>query len=162
MDMAEWVKVAEFAKLAGITRQSVYDKIKEYPRYAKKIENVNRVSTDLLDVLAGKAPAAEELDSEPLATTWPDEPAQTVVPEESEIDKARQEIEALRAELAQERRKNDELSRQILDIVKKSQEQTDKILQIADQAQQLERGSQLLLQDKTDKQGFFKRLFGKA
>lgn len=163
--MGEWVKVSEFAKLANIPRTRAYERIKKYPEYMRKIGGVNHVNADLLDVLSGKdepvSPFAESA-PDPLADKTPPTIAQPdKEQDDTDLTKAREEIARLSSELADARQRNDELNRQIVDIVKKMQEQTDKILQIADQAQQLERVGQMLLQGKEKPVSLFRRLFGK-
>ena len=167
--MADWVRVSEFAKLAGMSRQMAYQKAGQYPEYVRKIDNVNHVSTELLDVLQGKAdvrppePAKEPEAQQDITddTPYAAEPSKPLEldgdgRQTMYIQELTETVDRLKAELSEERRKNEELNRQILDIVRKSQDQTDRILQIADQAQQLARGSQLL----QERAGFFRRLLG--
>ena len=152
--------IAEFSKKYEVEKQYILENIDTlFAPYVVKEKGLTMLEDSAKEVLQH----AEGQQEEPAQAEAQQEPeAQKVEPpaeeEAGELEKARQEIAQLKAELNAERESKRETEKRLLDMM-------DKVLELTENAQKLTAISQnrLLLEGggTERKRGFFSRLFGK-
>ena len=128
--MDEFISVKEFARLAKVSTQAIYQRLdKDLQEFASTINGKKMLNREGLK-LFGIDEAENELDNDTQATT------NLLTSQLAEKDKL---IQELMQQLSEERRHNREL--------------TDKVAQLADQAQQLQaQQQQLIAQERQERQ----------
>lgn len=154
MTDTEYLTAAEIAQRAGISRQTVYNRIKnEWQPYAKEIDGKTCVSVKALssdpvqfdnDLTTGfdrnlteNCQTKCQIDtpdlSNPLSNEW------TVLVSElkSALDDKKQEIDRLRADLAAERTRSADLERRLLEYADRFADMAEREQELTNNAQKL-------------------------
>lgn len=178
----EYLTAAEIAQKAGISRQTVYNRIKnEWQPYVREIDGKTYISVKALsnDLTAGfdkdltkNCQADCPIDTpelsnpvNPLSNEW----SAIVDVLKADLDNKNAEIERLRADLAAERTRSADLGRRLLEYADRFADMAEREQELTRNAQQLHaiaevRNDPLELPEPESEEprGFFARLFGRA
>lgn len=172
--MKDYLSVSELSKILGISKSAVYNLLsdEENKSFISVSNGVKKVSVKILDKLNTTARQAEEVTPAPAPTV---EKQEDKSPAADELNRLLEENERLKREAEELRKEADELKQEVKKKDSQLVEFAGKFAELAQQAQTLAGQAQVLqLADKKpaaeleaavvetpQKQGFFKRLFGK-
>lgn len=153
MDTRNYIKVAEFARLAGVSRQSIYNDLTDkLTKFVKVIDNVKCIDIEALSLYTVKE--SVKLDSQ--FTTQLDNDLTAFL--QRQIEEKDKQIERLQQALDNAREKENQKDLLIKENNEHIREQEKRLAELLAQAQQLNYNNQILLKEK-NKTSFFKRLF---
>lgn len=156
----EYITVAEFAKRANVSRQTIYNALQsKLTDYVKEIDNVKMLNIAGLSLFIVKEQSnldnglTVKLDNE-LSNLDTDLTAFL----QRQIEEKDKQIERLQSRIEEDCRRIEEKDTQIKDNAEHIKEQEKRLADLLAQSQQLNYNNQVLLKEKNNR-GFFKRLF---
>jgi hypothetical protein len=159
MENKKYLKISEFAKMANVSRQTIYNDLSsKLTDFVKIIDNVKYLDSEGLAVYGVKD--LTPLDSQ--FTVKFDNDLTAFL--QSQIEEKDKQIERLYSMLDKEREQSKEKDKTIQENNEHIREQEKRLADLLEQSQQLNHNNQvLLLKEKESKtKGLFKRLFAKS
>lgn len=159
MENKKYLKISEFAKMANVSRQTIYNDLSsKLTDFVKIIDNVKYLDSEGLAVYGVKG--LTPLDSQ--FTVKFDNDLTAFL--QSQIEEKDKQIERLYSMLDKEREQSKEKDKTIQENNEHIREQEKRLADLLEQSQQLNHNNQvLLLKEKESKtKGLFKRLFAKS
>ena len=159
MENKKYLKISEFAKIANVSRQTIYNDLSsKLTDFVKTIDNVKYLDSEGLAVYGVKD--LTHFDSQFKVKFDNDLTAFL----QSQIEEKDKQIERLYSMLDKEREQSKEKDKTIQENNEHIREQEKRLADLLEQSQQLNHNNQvLLLKEKESKtKGLFKRLFAKS
>ena len=159
MENKKYLKISEFAKMANVSRQTIYNDLSsKLTDFVKIIDNVKYLDSEGLAVYGVKD--LTPFDSQ--FTVKFDNDLTAFL--QSQIEEKDKQIERLYSMLDKEREQSKEKDKTIQENNEHIREQEKRLADLLEQSQQLNHNNQvLLLKEKDSKtKGLFKRLFAKS
>ena len=159
MENKKYLKISEFAKMANVSRQTIYNDLSsKLTDFVKIIDNVKYLDSEGLAVYGVKD--LTPLDSQ--FTVKFDNDLTAFL--QSQIEEKDKQIERLYSMLDKDREQSKEKDKTIQENNEHIREQEKRLADLLEQSQQLNHNNQvLLLKEKESKtKGLFKRLFAKS
>lgn len=154
MENKKYLKISEFAKMANVSRQTIYNDLSsKLTDFVKTIDNVKYIDSDGLAVYSVKN--LTPLDSQ--FTVKFDNDLTAFL--QSQIEEKDKQIESLYKLLDKEKEAVKEKDNQIQEYAEHIRQQERRLADLLEQAQQLNYNNQVLLKEKSERKSIFKRLF---
>ena len=154
MENKKYLKISEFAKMANVSRQTIYNDLSsKLTDFVKIIDNVKYLDSEGLAVYGIKD--LTPFDSQ--FTVKFDNDLTAFL--QSQIEEKDKQIERLYKLLDKEKEEAKEKDSQIQEYAEHIRQQEKRLADLLEQAQQLNYNNQVLLKEKSERKSIFKRLF---